>query len=290
MSGIVWLASYPKSGNTWFRCFLTNLLRDSDEPASINELESTPIASARGIFDENVGFEASELTADEIDRLRPELYCHLAETAEEPLFMKIHDAYTLLADNRPLIPTEATAGAIYLVRNPLDVAVSFSHHSGWDYDTAIDAMARDTFTFCNRSDRLDNQLRQKILSWSGHLLSWVDGAPFPICLLRYEDMKATPLDTFTRAVRFTKLPYTTEQIKKALAFSTFDILQKQEEADGFQEKCAAAKRFFRKGEIGSWREELTREQAARIVADHGAVMRRFGYLDENGEIVVDNTP
>ena len=74
MNGIIWLASYPKSGNTWFRVFLTNLLRDADTPASINELESTPIASARGIFDNNIGFEASDLTADEIDRLRPELY------------------------------------------------------------------------------------------------------------------------------------------------------------------------------------------------------------------------
>jgi hypothetical protein len=45
MNGIIWLASYPKSGNTWFRVFLTNLLRDADTPASINELKRTPIAS-----------------------------------------------------------------------------------------------------------------------------------------------------------------------------------------------------------------------------------------------------
>ena len=99
MNGIIWLASYPKSGNTWFRGFLTNLLRDADTPASINELERTPIASARGVFDNNMGFEASDMTADEIDRLRPELYIHLAENAKEPLFMKIHDAYTDVVDN-----------------------------------------------------------------------------------------------------------------------------------------------------------------------------------------------
>ena len=285
MNGIIWLASYPKSGNTWFRIFLTNLLRDSDTPANINELESTPIASARGIFDQHIGFEASDLSADEIDRLRPELYCYLAEEQQEPLFMKIHDAYTLVADNLPLIPEAATGGALYFIRNPLDVAVSFAHHNGTDYDTAIANLAYDAFTFCGKPKRLHKQLRQKLLTWSNHVLTWADTAPFPVCLLRYEDMKIQPLETFSRAVRFARLPHDEEQIKKALAFSTFEVVQQQEEAEGFQEKSAVSTRFFRKGESGSWRKELTEAQVQRIVADHREVMQRFGYLDKDGEIV-----
>ena len=137
MSGIFWLASYPKSGNTWFRIFLTNLLREACAPADINDLKESPYASARAMFDEFTGIEASDLCADEIDRLRPELYRYLADHAEGPFFMKIHDAYTLVADNQPLIPTAASTGALYFIRNPLDVAVSFAHHSGWDYDTKL---------------------------------------------------------------------------------------------------------------------------------------------------------
>jgi hypothetical protein len=45
-----------------------------------------------------------------------------------------------------------------------------------------------------------------------------------------------------------------------------------------------AKSFFRKGEIGSWRDVLTEEQISRIISDHGEVMRRFGYLTEAGEV------
>lgn len=285
MNGIIWLASYPKSGNTWFRIFLTNLLRDSDTPANINELETSPIASARGIFDQHIGFEASDLSADEIDRLRPELYCYLAEEQEEPLFMKIHDAYTLVADNLPLIPATATGGALYFIRNPLDVAVSFAHHNGTDYDTAIANMADNAFTFCGKPKRLHKQLRQKLLTWSEHVLTWADAAPFPVCLLRYEDMKTQPLETFTRAVCFAGLLHNEEQINKALAFSKFEVVQQQEEAEGFQEKSAVSTRFFRKGESGSWREELNAEQVQRIIADHREVMQRFGYLDKDGEIV-----
>jgi aryl sulfotransferase len=285
MNGIVWLASYPKSGNTWFRVFLTNLLRDADTPANINGLERTPIAGARGVFDSLMGFEASDLTADEIDRLRPELYCHLAQDAEEPLFMKIHDAYTCVAHNAPLVPAEATGGALYFVRNPLDIAISFAHHNGSDYDAAIAGMANDAFAFCGRPDRLHEQLRQKLLSWSGHVLSWVDSTPFPVHVLRYEDMKARPMETFTGAVRFVGFPHTERQVRKALEFSSFDVMQRQEEVEGFRERSPVADRFFRKGKIGSWREELSEEQAQRVVRDHREVMRRFGYLDENQEIV-----
>jgi len=285
MNGITWLASYPKSGNTWFRIFLTNLLCDADAPASINELGNMPIASARGLFDDNMGFEASDLTADEIDRLRPELYIHLAKNATESLFLKIHDAYTDVGENVPLIPAEATGSALYFIRNPLDVAVSFAHHSGWKYDTAVSKMADDATAFCRKPDRLHSQLRQKLLSWSGHVVSWVDRAPFPVCVLRYEDMKSQPLESFARAVYFAGLPHTREQIQKALAFSSFDIVQQQEETEGFHEKSSSSRRFFRKGQIGSWREELSEKQAQQIVQNHREVMRRFGYLDENGAIV-----
>ena len=285
MNRIIWLASYPKSGNTWFRVFLSNLLNDGDGPSDINDLERTPIASARGMFDDITGIEASDLGADEIDRLRPELYLHLSENAEQPLFMKIHDAWTRLPGGKPLIPSEATACALYFLRNPLDVAVSFAHHSGWDYDRTIEKMADVSFAFCDRPRRLHNQLRQKLLSWSGHVESWTGGPSFPVHVMRYEDMKTRPFETFEKAVSFMDLPYTGGQIEKALAHSAFDVVQKQEAQHGFREKSPASARFFRKGRTGSWREELNETQAERIVADHAQVMGRFGYLDENGGIV-----
>ena len=55
MGGIYWLASYPKSGNTWFRAFLCNLQEDGEEPADINDLATGGIASARGWLDEVLG-------------------------------------------------------------------------------------------------------------------------------------------------------------------------------------------------------------------------------------------
>ena len=243
MGGIIWLASYPKSDNTWFRVFLTNLLGNSEAPAEINKLYPTPIASARTMFDNAAGFEASDLTEDGIDRLRPEIYEHLAAEAEDKLFMKVHDAYTLVDKDTPLFPRKATCGAIYIIRNPLDVAVSFAHHSGWNYNQSISNMADETLAFCEKQKGLNHQLRQKLLSWSGHVSSWVETSGLDICVLRYEDMKLNSLKTFERAVRFAGLDYGKDEIQKAIDKSSFEKLRQQEEKEGFREKSPASEFF-----------------------------------------------
>jgi hypothetical protein len=280
MKPIVWLASYPKSGNTWFRTFLTNFLRDGAAPASINALEGGPIASARGAFDEAVGYDSGEMSFDEIDRLRPEVYLHWAREAQETLFCKIHDAYTFLPDGRPLVPPAATQCALYFVRNPLDVCVSFAHHGGHEnYARTLAMMGRAESCFCANDASEPNQLRQKLLTWSGHVQSWADAPGIRVLPIRYEDMKQRPEETFLAAVRFAGLPDEEARVKKAIEFSRFEELRQQEEREGFGEKMQRAKMFFRKGEVGSWREKLNAEQARQIVADHAAVMRRFGYLE-----------
>jgi hypothetical protein len=286
MNGIVWLASYPKSGNTWFRTFLTNFLRNADTPANINDLDGGPIASARRPFDEAVGYDSGEMTWDEIDRLRPEVYMHQAREAKETMYCKVHDAYTFLPNGRSLIPPEATACALYFIRNPLDVAVSFAHHSGHDrFDRLIGKMETAENSFCETDATEPNQLRQKLLTWSSHVTSWTDAPAIRVHVVRYEDMKLRAEETFGAAVDFVGLPVEPARIRKAIEFSRFEEVQKQEEKDGFGERMPRSKSFFRKGEIGSWRESLTSEQAARIVANHGEVMRRFGYLDDQDKPV-----
>ncbi len=285
---ILWLASYPKSGNTWFRVFLTNLIRNSDEPADLNSLEPARIASSRTLFDEHAGVESSDLTEDEIERLQSRVFEAVSvknENCAEPVVMKIHDAFTLNSKGEPLVSPKATRKALYLIRNPLDVAVSYAHHVACHIDTAIEHMADETHFFNQSKKRINNQFRQRLLSWSRHVESWVDGLGPYIHLLRYEDMIRAPLETFTRAVRFAQLPDDAKRIQKAILFSDIRELQRQEKTRGFKEKSPKASSFFRKGTCGSWRESLTPEQALRIIEKHRTVMRRFGYLDNNDEPV-----
>lgn len=286
MKRIVWLASYPKSGNTWFRTFLTNFLRNAAQPAHINDLDGGPISSARGPFDDAVGYDSGELTPDEVDALRPAVYLHLARRAKETLYCKCHDAYTFLPDGRPLLPPEATQAALYFIRNPLDVCVSYAAHGGsTDYDRTIRTLGKPEACVSASQATEPNQLRQRLLSWSRHVTSWSTAPGIPVQVIRYEDMKLTPEATFTAAVRFLGLPDQPERIRQAITFSRFEELQQQEQAGGFRERLPLAKVFFRKGSIGSWRDALSPDQAARVIADHADVMRQHGYLDAAGQPV-----
>jgi hypothetical protein len=169
-----------------------------------------------------------------------------------------------------------------VLRHPFDVAVSFAHHSHASIDTIIDWMADASFALGKTRGRLHLQLRQKLLSWSGHVVSWVDAPGLRVHVVRYEDMQQRPLDTFLGIVRFVGWPDDPERVCRALACCSFARLQQQEQAHGFRERPPRASAFFRTGQVGSWRAVLTEAQMARIAGDHAAVMRRFGYLAEMG--------
>lgn len=283
MKHIVWLASYPKSGNTWFRVFLVNLLNPSPQPADINRLDGIPVASSRRLFDDNLALCSSDLTDGEVDRLRPELYRQLSADTDHLLYLKIHDACTIVDDRVPLVPPEATSCALYFIRSPLDVAVSFAHHSGEDVAEIINHMNDEHYCLCADPGRLDIQLRQKLGRWSGHVLGWVDAVGFDTHVIRYEDMLAQPLDTFRAALDFLGIEASAQQLKQALEFSHIDELKRQEQENGFNERHPACPSFFHQGSAGTWKDVLDDRQVQAIIRHHGPVMERFGYLDSQGQ-------
>jgi aryl sulfotransferase len=281
MAKIIWLASYPKSGNTWMRVLLANYLSKSDVPLDINEIGIGPIASARVCFDEWAGVEASSLDDDVIDDLRPGVFRCLLKETTETLYMKVHDAWRRTHTGDAMFPSDITAGVIYLLRNPLDVATSCAHHWGVSVDKAVENLCNPDFSLARSCEGLADQLRQRLFSWSGHVLSWLDDSGLRIHLVRYEDLRRDPEVAFSGVVQFCGLPFDTDRVRKAVAFSDFSEMQQQEQRHGFRERpLRASATFFRKGKVGSWREDLPAPLAARLMEAHGDTMRRFGYLDE----------
>ena len=281
---IIWLASYPKSGNTWFRVFLTNLLYESDKPANINDLAETSISSSRKIFDEYTGLSSSDLTFDEIDRMRPDVYRMQSEELEGLLFKKAHDKYYYV-DNQPIFPPDISKRAIYFVRNPLDVLVSFAYHSAKPVSKMIESLNNTDYAFCDKNDKLQNQLRQLLGSWSDHVKSWTEQIEIPVHVVRYEDMINDTLKYFKSAVEFIGLEKSEDQVKQALGKSDFSVLSAQELKEGFREKMIKSKSFFRKGQIGDWKNHLSEKEAGLIIDQHKETMLKFGYLDKKGNLV-----
>jgi len=177
------------------------------------------------------------------------------------------------------------ARAIYIVRNPLDVLVSFSYHYMFNLDNTISNMAREDFCLRSGQTEFEPQLRQKLLSWSGHVQSWINNGKIPIHVIRYEDMKNNSFETFKKAVEFIGLLYVDEKIKRAIELSGFDQLKAQEEKEGFKEKPTNMNAFFREGKIGGWREYLSKEQVSCLINKHQKVMKDMRYLDENNNLV-----
>ena len=92
-------------------------------------------------------------------------------------------------------------------------------------------------------------------------------------------MKADPVGTLRGALAFAGRPATGEEMRRAVTFADFSQLQQQELDKGFREapRPKPGVRFFRRGEAGSWRDELVQAQAARIESEHAPMMLRLGY-------------
>ena len=277
---MVWLASYPKSGNTWFRAFLSAMHNDS---VDINTLRLAPMASSRKLFEQYSGLDSSDLTLDEVERLRPDVYRMFSEACEARAYLKTHDAFTRTADHEWMFPAEVTWGAIYLVRNPLDVAVSFAHHRAASFPQTVRDLCDRDFVLSDGKRGLSVQLRQILLTWSGHVRSWLD-SPNRVHLMRYEDMKNDPFTTFKRAADFLELGKSDAEIKAAIEQCEFSRLQRQELESSFKLKPQTCASFFRKGIVGEGRECLEPQHIEELIDRHREVMQELGYLDEKGRI------
>jgi sulfotransferase family protein len=276
--GIVWLASFPKSGNTWFRIFLANLAAGAAEPVDINDLdERGSIASSRHEFEAMTLLDSGLLSQEDIERLRPRVYEKIAAEETEQRWIKVHDAYTMTGDGEPIFGRGLARAAVYLVRDPRDVAVSLAHHNGVSIDDAITLMGNADGALCRSAKGLSLQLEQRLLGWSGHIASWLDQGDVPVCLLRYEEMIADPVRCFESALRFAGRDVARTDVERAVRHADFAELQRQEGEKGFGERASPGATFFRSGRAGGWRDQLTDDQVGRIEEAHTPMMLRMHY-------------
>ena len=283
----VWLASYPKSGNTWIRILIANLNAPRGVPVAINDLSADrSLASAREPFDHFLLIDSGLLTHEEIDSLRPRLYEELARrqfpgsAGDHIHFAKVHDAYTHITQGEPLLAgAHGAAAAIVIVRDPRDIALSLANHRGTTVDDAIAFLNDANAEFSGELDGSSRQLRQKLFSWSQHVASWLEQRDIPTHLVRYEDLVADTAGVFRGLLSFAGASAADDAIDCAVRFSQFALLQQQERESGFFEAPHPFRGsvFFRRGRPGGWRDELMPGQLARIEAEHAAMMRRLRY-------------
>jgi len=274
MAGIVCLASYPKSGNTWLRAFVHNFLRDPERPHDINKLtDLTAGESMTHLYRAQDPALDQHFTDERVRELRPLVHRAISRSSPDNVLIKTHNAL-VEEDGHPLISLDLTAGAIYVVRNPLDVVISFSHHNRTTIDNMIEFMGSKTAATVSN----EKNVYEIYDSWSGHVASWTATPSPTLHVVRYEDMLANPQKSFAAVVKFLGIEAPRQRIEKAIRLSSFTVLKEQERRQGFRERPSAMEAFFREGKAGQWKKVLTKEQVAAIVSAHREQMARFGYV------------
>jgi hypothetical protein len=250
---ILWLASYPKSGNTWFRAFLSALMNDGE--IEINKMKTNGIFSSREIFDFVTDTNSRDMYDEEAKLMIADVFRHVAAEKDELSIIKVHDSFGHDTEGKNIIPEDVTQCAVYFIRNPLDIAGSLANHNHSSVEEAVKMLNDKEACLSKQMNNLNrhNQFRQYLSDWSSHVNSWLSCPAFPVHVVRYED------------------------ILKAIDATSFDKLSRQETEKGFTEKNVKSEKFFRSGTMRNWEKELSNDQINKIIAMHKATMGSYGY-------------
>ena len=256
---VIWIASYPKSGNTWVRFLACNLMFGRQE------------------------------SAQALNALAPDLHEQgdvLAEGTHAG-FVKTHFPYS---ERLPL--ADRTAGAFYVVRHPADVLASNFHYARRSSSATEDSQGTfdryfDTYLELRGDPRW---FELGMGSWEDNVRSWL-GAPlgFPVAPIRYEDLSADPLRVGTLMADLMRPGCPPGDIAAAVENSSFARMREIEDTDirerrvgifykpYLQPSIDAGRRFMRGGNVGEGLRMLTRDQRTRFAAAFGPLCGELGY-------------
>ena len=185
-----------------------------------------------------------------------------------------------------MFPVNVTKAAIYFIRNPFDVTLSFANHLAVGAEPTAEKICDNNFIIAASKKKFNPQVRQRLLSWSEHVKSWTLQSGFPLLVVKYEDMLVTPEKEFKKILHFLEIEYSEEKFNKALTLSSFENLKKTEMESGFKEKPSNCKSFFHVGKAGYYRNILSEKAIKMIIKAHSDTLIKYNYISESGEIKI----
>lgn len=278
---IIWLASYPKSGNTWMRMLLAHYFMPAGQAPDINNIRAFTTGDVRkDFFDAAVRGSYHGSTPYDWIKVRPQAMRLIAASKPGHHFVKTH-CQAIRFEGVDIIPPEVTAAAIYIIRNPFDLAPSFARHQSSDIDAAIERMQREDTMMGTDSGIFDALGR-----WDDHVQTWTNAPGLPLKVVRYEDLLTHPARVMRGLLSdFLKLKVDKPKLARAIKATEFSQLKKQEETLGFTERPRGMTSFFAKGRSGVWKDDLTPGQVGTIRSAFLPVLERWypEMLDETAQ-------
>ena len=278
---ILWLASYPKSGNTWIRMFLRSYFLSSDQKFSLNEkgnldFEVSNFPLSNHLKDANIDYSDFKNIARNWIALQDVINLN-----GKLNFLKTHNGNFNLG-NYPFTNTDNTIGGIYIVRDPRDVVLSNANHFGIDNEESTNMLINiKTYEIEYFDESLKEKYRKSLMgSWSMNYLSWKHYKGRKIHLMKYENLVENPKKNFLKMLEYinsiVSINIDQDKIAKAVKETNFNNLQNLEEKEGFTE--VGMVKFFRKGTVGEWKEKLDPKLVKKIEDHFRKEMMELNYL------------
>tara|TARA_B100000767_G_scaffold142304_1_gene134448 strand:+ start:470 stop:1333 length:864 start_codon:yes stop_codon:yes gene_type:complete len=283
---IIWLASYPKSGNTWVRSLISSYYFSKDN-FKLSDLKKIPNFSV-GDF-----IEDKELLKNNFDVAAQWLNVQktINKKYQKTLFFKTHNACVSIKNNN-FTDYNNSLGCIYIVRDPRNVITSYKNFEGRTYEEILNIMTnRETFLYSTK--RFENKFGFKgfefMGSWADHYNTWVKNKlNIPICLVKYENLVNDALGELERMIKFiasiqkvNDFKFDPVKAKIALEQSSFENLSRMENEEGFNEIPEALKKknkFFNLGEKNNWEKLLPSHIKQSIEKDFDKELKELEYI------------
>jgi len=278
---IIWLASYPKSGNTLMRSFLSSYFFSKDGTFSFELLKNIKQYPHVDLFTK-LGVNIAD--PHEIAKSHIRVQEFINKDKKSFKFLKTHSSFVKM-DGFSFTDLANTLGVIHIVRDPRDVAISFAHH----FNQSI----KKTIEYINKDFVLDGDIKDRVPvytgSWSLNYNSWKTfDKTEKYLLIKFEDLIQDKEENFKKILNFIKIltksnfEINDKKIKKILEEIEFDKLKKLEEKEGFNEAKTDEKGnnipFFREGKSNNWKKTLAPIIKTSIEAACQKEMVELGYL------------
>ena len=281
----VWLASYPKSGNTLLRSMLAAYFFSEDGIYNFSLNDNIRQFPSTKLF-ERMGIDIT----NEKEVIKNYIKAQESINQKEKLqFLKTH-SYLFNIDNKPFTNLNNTLGVIYIVRDPRNVVTSYAHHSGTSPESAARSMIE---LYKYKGDLTSNSAERVTLymgTWSGNYNSWKSlKDPGRYLLIKYEDLINNKDITFRKVIKFlcmlngVKFKIDQAKFRNVIESTEFKKMQKLEQEKGFKEAKINSKTgekipFFNLGAKNDWKKILAPEIKTKIEINFKKEMKELGYL------------
>tara|TARA_S200000501_G_C20848764_1_gene754780 strand:+ start:1851 stop:2693 length:843 start_codon:yes stop_codon:yes gene_type:complete len=279
---IIWIASYPKSGNTWVRSIISSLIYSSSGIFNFNLLKNIKQ------FPNKVHFENLTDKFQDVQELKK-----FWVAAQERInldkkikFFKTHHLNCKIQEY-PFTNRDNTLATIYIVRDPRNLVNSFTNHYTVDKDTAKEQIISPKFvTGAVYKQNKQNNVFTILGSWKDHYNSWTKKND-NLLLLKYEDLLLDPNKEINKIIKFIKnylsFDYDDDKITNIINSTSFESMQKMEIENGFHEavqnKIDKNKvNFFNLGKNNNWEKYLEKSDIEYLVNKLGSEMEELEYI------------